>query len=232
MAFVLFGEAVPGRELDWAAMIYPDREAAGRALGGVLGYLRGADPLVLGLPRGGVPVAVAIREVIGGDLDVLLVRKLGVPWQPELAMGAIGEDGVRVLNVDVVQHTGVTPEQFADVEDLERVELERRRQVLRAEPPIPLKDRTVVIADDGMATGATVAVACEIARIHEPRHVVVAVPVSSAEALHRIRALADEVVCPLVPRSLGGVGAVYRDFHQLTDNEVVHLLHPTTPPQD
>ncbi|MFD0000420.1 phosphoribosyltransferase [Nocardia sp. NPDC127526] len=206
-------------------MIYQDRGAAGRALGEVLEHLRAADPLVLGLPRGGVPVAAAVREAIGGDLDVLLVRKLGVPWQPELAMGAIGEDGVRVLNDDVVRHTGVTPEQIAAVEGLERTELERRRQFLRAAAPaIPLKDRIAVIVDDGMATGATVAVACEIARLHEPRRVVVAVPVSSAEALHRIRAVADEVICPLVPRFLGGVGGAYNDFHQLSDDEVVDLL--------
>lgn len=207
-------------------MTYPDRGNAGRALGGVLGHLRAADPLLLALPRGGVPVAAGVREIIGGDLDVLLVRKLGVPWQPELAMGAIGEDGVRVLNDDVVLHTGVDPEQIAAVEQLERIELERRRQVLRLVPPIPLKDRTVVIVDDGMATGATAAVGCEIARLHEPRRVVVAVPVSSWEALQRIRALADEVVCPLVPRQLGGVGAVYQDFHQLSDDEVIALLHP------
>ncbi|UFS93372.1 phosphoribosyltransferase [Nocardia huaxiensis] len=206
-------------------MIYPDRGAAGRALGGVLERFRAADPLVLGLPRGGVPVAVAVRDVIGGDVDIMLVRKLGVPWQPELAMGAIGEDGVRVLNDDVVRHTGVTAEQITAVEELERVELERRRHVLRsAAAPIPLKDRIAVIVDDGMATGATVAAACEIARLHEPRRVVVAVPVSSAEALHRIRALADEVRCPLVPRFLGGVGGAYEDFHQLTDDEVVELL--------
>ncbi|OJF82547.1 phosphoribosyltransferase [Nocardia seriolae] len=209
-------------------MIYPDRGAAGRALGAVLEHLRAADPLVLGLPRGGVPVAVAVRKVIGGDLDILLVRKLGVPWQPELAMGAIGEDGVRVLNYDVMRHTGVTADQLAEIEHLERAELERRRRVLRVRPPIPLKDRTVVIVDDGMATGATVAAGCEIAALHEPRRTVVAVPVSSVEALRRIRALADEVVCPLVPRSLGGVGGAYRDFHQLTDAEVVELLRPTT----
>lgn len=208
-------------------MIYPDRVAAGRALGGSLRHLRATDPLVLGLPRGGVPVAVAVRDEIGGDLDVMLVRKLGVPWQPELAMGAIGEDGVRVLNHDVVRHTGVTDEQIADIESIERVELERRRNLLRAtSPPIPLKDRTVLIVDDGMATGATVAAACEIAWLHGPRRVVVAVPVSSAEALHRIRALADDVICPLVPRFLGGVGGVYEDFHQLTDNEVLELLRP------
>ncbi|MEC3952219.1 phosphoribosyltransferase family protein [Nocardia sp. CDC153] len=205
-------------------MIYPDRGAAGRALGERLEHLRAADPLVLGLPRGGVPVAAAVREVIGGDLDVLLVRKLGVPWQPELAMGAIGEDEVRVLNYDVMRHTGVSDDQLAAIEDMERAELERRRRILRASPPLPLKDRTVIIVDDGMATGATVAAGCEIARLHEPRRVVVAVPVSSVEALHRIRSVADEVVCPLVPRALGGVGGAYRDFHQLTDAEVVELL--------
>ncbi|NNH69745.1 phosphoribosyltransferase [Nocardia uniformis] len=208
-------------------MIYPDRVAAGRALGGSLRHLRAADPLVLGLPRGGVPVAVAVRDEVGGDLDVLLVRKLGVPWQPELAMGAIGEDGARVLNADVVRHTGVTDAQIAEIERTERIELERRRTLLRADsPPIPLAGRTVLIVDDGMATGATVAVACAIARLHEPHRVVVAVPVSSAEALHRIRALADEVVCPMVPRALGGVGGVYEDFHQLTDDEVMGLLRP------
>ncbi|SUA73040.1 ribose-phosphate diphosphokinase [Nocardia otitidiscaviarum] len=212
-------------------MIYPDRVAAGRTLGGSLRHLRAMNPLVLGLPRGGVPVAAAVRDEIGGDLDVLLVRKLGVPWQPELAMGAIGEDGVRVLNDDVVRHTGVTDAQIAEVERVERAELERRRELLRgADPPLPLRDRVVVIVDDGMATGATVAVACEIAGLHGPRRLIVAVPVSSAEALHRIRARADDVVCPLVPRHLGGVGGAYEDFHQLTDEEVVELLGPRSRP--
>ncbi|WP_280265751.1 phosphoribosyltransferase [Nocardia wallacei] len=206
-------------------MIYPDRAAAGRALGESLLHLRASDPLVLGLPRGGVPVAAALREKIGGDLDVLLVRKLGVPWQPELAMGAIGEGGLRVLNEDVMRHSGVTPEQLAETEERERAELERRQRMLRAHAaPISPKDRTVVIADDGMATGATVAVACRILRLHGPRRITVAVPVSSAEALHRIEELADEIVCPLVPRVLGGVGGAYDDFHQLSDDEVIELI--------
>ncbi len=208
-------------------MIYPDRVAAGRSLGGSLNHLRAADPLVLGLPRGGVPVAAAVRSVVGGDLDVLLVRKLGVPWQPELAMGAIGEGGVRILNDDVLEHSGVRPEQLAAVEQQELAELERRQQVLRAlVPPVPLKDRTAVIVDDGMATGATVVAACEIARLHEPRLLVVAVPVSSLEALRRVEQRCDRVVCPYVPRVLGGVGGAYEDFHQLTDDEVRTLLLP------
>src|SRR5689334_15158934 len=131
-------------------MIYPDRRSAGRTLGESLSHLRAWHRLVLGLPRGGVPVAAAVREVIGGDLDVLLVRKLGVPWQPELAMGAIGEDGVRVLNDDVLRQTGVRTEQIAAVEQAERAELARRQRMVRAQVPrVPIDDRTVVIVDDG-----------------------------------------------------------------------------------
>ncbi|WP_378733613.1 phosphoribosyltransferase [Nocardia brasiliensis] len=206
-------------------MIYSDRTVAGRALGKQLADLRAAQPLLLGLPRGGVPVAAAVREIIGGDLDILLVRKLGVPWQPELAMGAIGEDGVRVLNQDVLAHIGITPQEFAEIESAERVELDRRRAVWRGDAkPIPLDGRTVVIIDDGMATGATVVVACRVARLHQPARIVVAVPVSSAEALRRVAAEADQVVCPLVPHTLGGVGTAYQDFHQLADEEVTALL--------
>ncbi|WP_069164029.1 phosphoribosyltransferase [Nocardia altamirensis] len=206
-------------------MIYTDRASAGRALGGHLENLHATYPLLLGLPRGGVPVAAAAREIIGGDLDILLVRKLGVPWQPELAMGAIGEGGVRVLNQDVLAHIGITPQEFAEIEDVERAELERRRLVWRGDTkPIPLDGRDVVIVDDGMATGATVVVACRVARLYQPVRLVVAVPVSSAEALRRVAAEADQVICPLVPRTLGGVGTVYEDFHQLEDDEVTALL--------
>ncbi|AHH21138.1 phosphoribosyl transferase domain-containing protein [Nocardia nova SH22a] len=206
-------------------MIYPDRWVAGRTLGESLLHLRASHPLVLGLPRGGVPVAAAVREVLGGDLDVLLVRKLGVPWQPELAMGAIGEDGVRVLNDDVVGQTGVRTDQIAAVEARERAELSRRQAVIRARVPRqPIRDRTTVIVDDGMATGATMAAACRVARGCRPRRIAVAVPVASIEAVDRVRELAGETVCPLIPRSLGGVGGAYRDFHQLGDEEMLTVL--------
>lgn len=212
-------------------MIYPDRWAAGRTLGESLVHLRASHPLVLGLPRGGVPVAAAVHEVLGGDLDVLLVRKLGVPWQPELAMGAIGEDGVRVLNDDVVRQTGVRADQIAAVEEAELAELARRQRMVRARVPrISLRDRTVVIVDDGMATGATVAAACRVARSQQPRWITVAVPVSSIEAVDRLQGLTQETVCPLIPRSLGGVGGAYRDFHQLDDDEMLDLLPTAAEP--
>ncbi|MFC9893955.1 phosphoribosyltransferase [Nocardia sp. NPDC127579] len=206
-------------------MIYVDRAAAGRALGADLAHLRASHPLVLGLPRGGVPVAAAVHEIIGGDLDILLVRKLGVPWQPELAMGALGEGGARVLNRDVLEHITVAPQLFAELEHRERTELERRRRLWRGErAPIPMADRVVVLVDDGMATGATVVVACRVARSCGPAGLVVAVPVSSGEAMDRVVPECDELVCPWVPESLGGVGTAYRDFHQLTDDEVTALL--------
>lgn len=212
-------------------MIYADRTSAGRVLAGELAE-RGVraepgtpGPLLLGLPRGGVPVAAAARAVVGGDLDILLVRKIGVPWQPELAAGALGEDGARVLNEDVVAHTGVTPAALAEVEAAERAELERRRAAWRAgAPPAPRTGRTVVLVDDGMATGASMVAACRVVRGQRPARLLVAVPVSSPEALRRVAAEADGVVCPLVPRELGGVGAVYQDFHQLADAEVTDLL--------
>lgn len=211
-------------------MLYADRVSAGRALGKELGHLRARDPLapgplILGLPRGGVPVAAAVREVIGGDLDILLVRKLGVPWQPELAAGAIGEHGARVINADVVRQTGLDPVRLNAIEAEERAELERRSRLWRGNrPPIPLRDRVVVIVDDGIATGASVVVACRVARAQRPRHLVVAVPVAAPEALPRVRAEADEVVCPQTPATLAGVGGAYRDFHQLADDEVSELL--------
>ncbi|GGL08119.1 phosphoribosyltransferase [Nocardia jinanensis] len=208
-------------------MLYADRVTAGRALGSELTHLRAEDPLVLGLPRGGVPVAAAVREIIGGDLDILLVRKLGVPWQPELAAGAIGEHGARVVNADVLRQTGLDRKRLDAIEADERAELDRRRTLWRGDrAPVPLRDRTVVIVDDGVATGATVVVACRVARAQQPRRIVVAVPVSAPEALDRISAEADEVVCPLAPPALAGVGGAYRDFHQLADSEVTGLLRP------
>ncbi|MCA2206222.1 phosphoribosyltransferase [Nocardia rosealba] len=205
-------------------MVYPDRAAAGRALGTALEHLRGTYPLVLGLPRGGVPVAAAVADAIDGELDVLLVRKLGLPQHPELAMGALGENDVLVLNEDVVARGRVSEAAFARVERAERAELARRRTLLRDGDPVAMTDRTVVIVDDGMATGATVAAACRVARAQQPARLIVAMPVSAPEAARRVRPECDELVCLWTPDDLGGVGGAYHDFHQLTDDEVTELL--------
>ncbi len=206
-------------------MHYATRARAGRALTKSLGHLRGSDPVVLGLPRGGVPVAFEIADALAAPLDVLLVRKLGVPWQPELAMGAIAEGDFEVLNEDVVRLARVAPEAVDAVRAAERRELTRRADVLRGgRPRIPLRGRTVVLVDDGMATGATAAVACVAARAEGAERVVVAVPVASPAAVARLGVTAAEVVCPFVPADLGGVGGAYTDFHQLDDSEVTDLL--------
>ncbi|MFC4375342.1 phosphoribosyltransferase [Nocardia halotolerans] len=205
-------------------MVYPDRAAAGRALGTALEHLRGTRPLVLGLPRGGVPVAAAVCAAVDGELDVLLVRKLGLPEHPELAMGALGETGIVVLNRDVIERAGVTDAAFAEVEQAERAELARRQATLRRSAPSPLTGRTVVLVDDGMATGATVLAACRVARAQRPAHLVVAMPVAAPEAVDRVARECDELVCLHTPADLGGVGMAYEDFHQLDDAEVVALL--------
>ncbi|NLE82237.1 MAG: phosphoribosyltransferase [Rhodococcus sp.] len=206
-------------------MHYSDRTAAGRTLCDSLTHLRGRGVVVLALPRGGVPVGREVALALHAPFDILVVRKLGLPWQPELAMGAIGEGGTRVMNDDVVRHSRVSPSALKKVEADERHELARRAKVLRGgRPRIDLHGRTVVLVDDGMATGATVAVACHSVRIEGADRVIVAVPVACPEAVQRVNVVADEVVCPWIPTDLGGVGAAYDDFHQLTDTEASNLL--------
>ncbi|MFH5230739.1 phosphoribosyltransferase [Antrihabitans spumae] len=206
-------------------MTFTDRAEAGRALAKSLDYLRETRPLVLGLPRGGVPVAAQVAAELGTDLDIILVRKLGVPWQPELAMGAISEDGGRVLNPDVVHHARISRITLEDIEVQERIKLERRSRVLRADGRrIAINGRTVVIVDDGVATGATAIAACALARAEGARWIVVAVPIGPPDVVRRLGAVADEVVCLVSPADMGGVGAANDDFHQLADREVTDLL--------
>lgn len=206
-------------------MRFTDRAAAGRQLAEAVRRLRPDHPVVLGLPRGGVPVAHAVAAALDAPLDVLVVRKLGVPSHPELGFGAIGEDGVRIVNDAVVRAAGVGEDAAARVERAEREVLEERlRRYRRDRPGVPLRDRTAVLVDDGIATGSTALAACRVARAHGAARVVVAVPVAPPEALELLRREADEVVCLAAPERFGSVGQWYDDFAQTPDEEVAALL--------
>jgi putative phosphoribosyl transferase len=205
--------------------IFTDRVEAGRELARELEYLRGHDIVVLGLPRGGVPVAAAVADHLKAPLDVIVVRKLGLPTQTELAMGAIGEDGIRVLNEEVIHRSGVSEADIAAVERRERAELEQRARRLRSgHERVSVRGRTAVIVDDGVATGSTARAACEVARAHGAARVVLAVPVAPSGWERRMGSAADDMVCPSTPASFYAVGQWYRDFSPVTDDEVVALL--------
>ncbi|SFY51505.1 phosphoribosyltransferase family protein [Streptomyces sp. F-1] len=206
-------------------MRFANRLEAGRRLGRRLEYLRGQDVVVLGLPRGGVPVAAAVAEALDAPLDVCLVRKLGVPYQPELAMGAIGEDGVRVLNPDVLRVTGVSDEELARVEERERRALAERAGRYRGEGTLAsVAGRTAVVVDDGVATGSTARVACRVARARGAARIVLAVPVAPRDFARRLGGDADELVCLETPWDFAAVGQFYDDFAQTEDDEVTACL--------
>jgi predicted phosphoribosyltransferase len=204
---------------------FANRADAGRRLATLLAHLRDDDPVVLALPRGGVPVGAEIAEALGSPLDVILVRKLGVPHQPELAMGALGEDGVRVLNDDVLRHTRVRDTDLAAVERREREELERRAAAFRGGRPMtPLRERTAIVVDDGIATGSTARAALQVARAHGARRVVLAAPVAPPGTAAAFARDADEVVIVEQPAHMWAIGAWYADFAQLSDAAVLEIL--------
>ena len=204
---------------------FQNRSEAGQLLGERLGYLTSERPVVLGLPRGGVPVAFEVAQALASPLDVLVVRKLGVPFHPELAFGAIGEDNAQVLNAQFVQRLGLSKDTIAEVARHERAELIRRVELYRGDQAaLALIGRTVVIVDDGLATGATARVAVEVARARGAKRIIVAVPVSPREAVAELRTLADEVISLQVPTRFEAVGEWYEDFNQTTDDEVTSLL--------
>lgn len=208
---------------------YRDRQDAGRVLAKELAGRLGADPVVLGLPRGGVPVAAEVARALEVPLDVLVVRKLGLPRHPELAMGAIASGGARVLNPQVISFSDVTPDILREVEARERQELARRETLFRGtRPPVRVEGREVVLVDDGLATGATMEAAVAALRSREPARIVVAVPVGSEDAAERIRREADLLVCPLIPRDFHAVGQWYERFGQTDEDEVRALLADMT----
>ncbi|HYW04138.1 MAG TPA: phosphoribosyltransferase family protein [Gammaproteobacteria bacterium] len=205
---------------------FTDRTEAGRRLAEALrGQGVGGEAIVLGLPRGGVPVAEAVARVLGAELDIIIVRKLGLPGQEELAMGAIASGGGRALNEDLAGMLQLDEADIARVEARERRELERREKLYRGERPAPaVADREVVLVDDGLATGATMRAAVAAVRSLGPARVVVAVPVAPSEAVERLRAEADEVICLATPEPFLAVGRWYRDFGQTSDAEVGAVL--------
>jgi len=205
--------------------MFADRVDAGTRLAARLAHLRGEDVVVVGLPRGGVPVAYQVARRLAAPLDVILVRKLGVPFQPELAMGAIGEGGVRVLGDDVIAIAGVDERELAAVEDRERLELERRGQRYRSgRERKPLDGKVVIVVDDGIATGATARAACQVARGDGASRVILAVPVAPVDWTARLAGVADELISLDTPDLFFAVGQFYRDFTPVGDDEVIRYL--------
>ena len=215
---------------------FANRSDAGRQLASLLLPLKDEQPVVLGLPRGGVPVAAEVAKALDAPLDVVVVRKLGLPFQPELGFGAIGEGGARLFDSALIGMAGLSQGDVDRVESTERRELHRRVEAYRAgRPPISIEGRTVIIVDDGLATGATARTAVHIARANGARSIVVGVPVASGQATEELESVADEVVSLLTPRRFIAVGLWYRDFGQTTDDEVARLLRgypqdPEPPP--
>jgi putative phosphoribosyl transferase len=207
-------------------MLFTDRVEAGRFLASKLSeYADHPEVLVLALPRGGVPVAFEVARALRAPLDVFLVRKLGVPGHPELAMGAIASGGVRVLNEDVVGALGISRDVIEAVAAVEEQELERRERIYRGgRPPPDVRGRTVILVDDGLATGSTMRAAVAALRQHGPDRIVVAVPVGAPETCEEFRSEADDVVCARTPEPFYAVGLWYGDFSQTTDEEVHDLL--------
>ena len=212
--------------------IFANRREAGRALAAALATYAGRDDVVvLALPRGGVPVAFEVARALGAPLEVFLVRKLGAPGHEELAMGAIASGGIRLINEDVVRAYDVSNADIEAVTAVEQQELERRERIYRDGRPLPpLHDRTVILVDDGLATGSTMRVAVLALRQELPARIVVAVPVAAAETCDEFRTLVDDVVCAETPSPFYAVGLWYEDFAQTTDEEVHDLLTANTQP--
>jgi predicted phosphoribosyltransferase len=210
----------------YVSVIYPDRHTAGRELAAHLAeYGNRQDTIVLALPRGGVPVAKEVARALAAPLDVLIVRKLGLPWQPELAAGAIAPGGVIVMNPDVQAGFGDLDNILAPVIKRERVELLRREALYRKNrPPLQVTDRIAILVDDGIATGATMEAAVLALRAMRARTVVIAVPVAPPDTVERLGLLADRVVCLQQPVNLMAVGLWYEEFPQISDAEVIALL--------
>ena len=211
--------------------VFRNRREAGQVLASLLAGYRGRpDVAVLGLPRGGVPVAYEIATALHAPLDVMVVRKLGVPGHEELAMGAIASGGVQVVNEEVIRHLGITSPILASVAAIEQQELARRERAYRGErPPVTVEGRTVILVDDGLATGSTMRAAVAALRRRHPTQVIVAVPTAAPETCEELRQEVDEIVCAMTPTPFYGVGEWYEEFGQTSDEEVRDLLERAAP---
>lgn len=210
-------------------MRFRDRTEAGKQLAEkLLEYRDQPDVLVLALPRGGVPVAFEVAQVLHAPLDVFIVRKLGVPGQEELAFGAIATGGVRVLNQTIIKRFQITPEEVEAVTTVEQDELKRRQRLYRGDRPLPeMRDHTIILVDDGLATGATMHAAVVAIRQQEPARLIVGVPISSPETCAAFQDEVDDIICAVTPEPFYAVGLWYEDFPQVTDAEVHNLLAET-----
>lgn len=207
--------------------MFRDREEAGRRLAERLRALDLPRPLVLALPRGGVPVAYEVATALQAPLDLVLVRKIGVPFQPELALGAVvdGDTPEIVVNEDIARALGISEDEIARAAAREIAEIERRRRIyLRGRAPLPVAGRTAIVVDDGIATGATVRAALQALRRRDPERLVLAIPVAPPDTVAALRAVTDEIICLEMPHHFTAVGAYYGDFAQLSDAEVIALL--------
>jgi putative phosphoribosyl transferase len=206
---------------------FEDRPAAGRALAQELARRALVDPVVLALPRGGIPVAAEVARALGAPIDLVLVRKIGVPYQPELAAAAVvdGAAAEVIVNEETLALAGVTQAYLEQQTQYELVEIERRRELyLKGRTRVPLEGRTLIVVDDGVATGASVRAALKALRRRNPRKLILAVPVAPIDTVERLNKEADEVVCLATPEPFYAISLHYRDFHQVPDNEVVRLL--------
>lgn len=209
-----------------ARPIFRDRKDAGKILATrVKTLIKDTDVLVLGLPRGGIPVAFEVAQAIHAELDVFSVRKLGVPGHEELAIGAIARGGVRVLNHALMRELGISPAEMEQITERERMELEARERLYReGRPPLAVEDRTVILVDDGLATGATMQAGARALRLRHPTQLIVAVPVAARRTCEDLRRDVDLIICPATPEPFYAVGAWYEDFTQTSDAQVRELL--------
>ncbi|MGJ5030582.1 phosphoribosyltransferase [Bradyrhizobium sp. HKCCYLS2038] len=209
-------------------MLFRDRTDAGRRLAEALNRYKSRHPVILALPRGGVPVAAEVARALDATLDLLLVRKIGLPLQPELAMGAVaeGEQPIIIRNRDVIEASGVSEKEFDTVCRKERGEIDRRRaRYLGDRTRADVTGRVTIIVDDGIATGATMLAAIRAVRTRQPKELVLAVPVAAHETINRLRPEVDTIVCLDTPQELGAIGCFYRDFRQVDDDEVIAALN-------